>query len=116
MTHTEEDIKFEQKVSQSILSSRQTAAIGEAGKTGTWRTMKPILHDEKCIVVKSGKPSCFLCWMFCPEISVSRTIPPVFDYDYCKGCGVCANECPTQAIEMIPEKENPSCESDEGDN
>lgn len=25
------------------------------------------------------------------------------DYDYCKGCGICANECPTKAIEMVPE-------------
>jgi len=28
---------------------------------------------------------------------------PVFDYDYCKGCGICANECPTKAIEMVRE-------------
>ncbi|MGB9778603.1 MAG: 4Fe-4S binding protein, partial [Candidatus Bathyarchaeales archaeon] len=21
-------------------------------------------------------------------------------YNFCKGCGICANECPTKAIEM----------------
>jgi Pyruvate/2-oxoacid:ferredoxin oxidoreductase delta subunit len=25
------------------------------------------------------------------------------DYDYCKGCGVCANECPAKAITMVEE-------------
>ena len=25
------------------------------------------------------------------------------DYDYCKGCGICAAECPCGAIDMIPE-------------
>ncbi|MGC8974292.1 MAG: 4Fe-4S binding protein, partial [Thermoproteus sp.] len=25
------------------------------------------------------------------------------DYTYCKGCGICAHECPTKAIEMVPE-------------
>ncbi len=25
------------------------------------------------------------------------------DYDYCKGCGICAAECPCGAIEMVPE-------------
>ncbi|HHH77643.1 MAG TPA: hypothetical protein ENL18_00310, partial [Thermoplasmatales archaeon] len=24
----------------------------------------------------------------------------VVDYDYCKGCGICASECPTHAIAM----------------
>jgi len=26
------------------------------------------------------------------------------NYDYCKGCGVCANECPTDAIKMVLEE------------
>jgi Pyruvate/2-oxoacid:ferredoxin oxidoreductase delta subunit len=25
-------------------------------------------------------------------------------WDYCKGCGVCANECPKSAIAMVPER------------
>jgi Pyruvate/2-oxoacid:ferredoxin oxidoreductase delta subunit len=25
------------------------------------------------------------------------------DYDYCKGCGICVEECPCGAIEMVPE-------------
>ena len=27
-----------------------------------------------------------------------------YDYDYCKGCGICSNECPADAIEMILEE------------
>jgi pyruvate ferredoxin oxidoreductase delta subunit len=27
------------------------------------------------------------------------------DYDYCKGCGICANECPVDAIKMVEEVE-----------
>jgi formate dehydrogenase (NADP+) beta subunit len=27
----------------------------------------------------------------------------VFDYDFCKGCGICAHECPTGYIRMIPD-------------
>jgi len=25
------------------------------------------------------------------------------DLDFCKGCGICAKECPTKAISMKPE-------------
>ncbi|MBA4393978.1 MAG: hypothetical protein C0407_10540, partial [Desulfobacca sp.] len=28
-----------------------------------------------------------------------------FDLDYCKGCGICARECPKEAIQMIAEEE-----------
>jgi Pyruvate/2-oxoacid:ferredoxin oxidoreductase delta subunit len=27
-----------------------------------------------------------------------------FDYDYCKGCGLCVQECPCGAIDMVPEQ------------
>ncbi|WP_457558738.1 4Fe-4S binding protein [Candidatus Harpocratesius sp.] len=112
MVRTEQDIKLEKKVSQIILASQQTPAVGEAGHTGEWRTKRPILHKEKCLVVKTGKLTCNLCWLYCPENTVSRSIPPKFNYDYCKGCGICATECPAHAIEMISEKEAPSCEGD----
>jgi Pyruvate/2-oxoacid:ferredoxin oxidoreductase delta subunit len=25
------------------------------------------------------------------------------NYEYCKGCGICAAECPCGAIDMVPE-------------
>jgi Pyruvate/2-oxoacid:ferredoxin oxidoreductase delta subunit len=30
------------------------------------------------------------------------------DYEYCKGCGICANECPFAAIKMVREGEKES--------
>jgi pyruvate ferredoxin oxidoreductase delta subunit len=27
----------------------------------------------------------------------------IYNFDFCKGCGICANECPAQAIEMVQE-------------
>lgn len=104
MTSEENEQEFEKRVSRSILASTQKAVVGEAGKTGSWRTLRPIIQADKCLCVKSGKPSCFYCWLYCPEGMIKRTIPPEIDYDYCKGCGMCAHECPTKAILMVPEK------------
>jgi pyruvate ferredoxin oxidoreductase delta subunit len=36
--------------------------------------------------------------MFCPEGCVNKDHD--IDYDYCKGCGICKEECPVQAIKM----------------
>jgi pyruvate ferredoxin oxidoreductase gamma subunit len=29
---------------------------------------------------------------------------PASDYEYCKGCGICAAECPSGVIAMVPEE------------
>ncbi len=85
---------------QKILASVQKPVIGEAGKTGTWSRLKPVIDLEKCIPAKSGKFSCFNCWLYCPETVVSREIPPKINLEYCKGCGICMEECPVKAISM----------------
>lgn len=106
MVFTEKDENYEKNISRSILASMQTPAIGEAGKTGSWRTVRPVIDASRCTVVKTGKLTCNFCWMYCPENTVTRTIPPTFNLDYCKGCGICATECPPKCIEMVSEKES----------
>ena len=85
---------------KSVIAAVQHPSIGEAGKTKSWRTFKPVIEDDKCILVKSDKAKCSLCWLFCPEAAIERTKPPKIKYDYCKGCGICAKECPHGAIKM----------------
>ncbi|MEM2868881.1 MAG: 4Fe-4S binding protein [Thermoplasmata archaeon] len=69
-------------------------------KTGSWRTFRPVVELAKC-------KKCWICWKFCPDVSVriredGKGVE--FDYDHCKGCGICANECPAGAIQMVPEE------------
>jgi NADPH-dependent glutamate synthase beta subunit-like oxidoreductase len=49
---------------------------------------------------------CDNCFGVCPDAAVIKLGPDLrYDIalDYCKGCGVCAVECPAGAIEMVPE-------------
>jgi len=66
--------------------------------TGGWRSERPFRDDAKCT-------QCLLCWVFCPDTSVLVADEKVYDFDleHCKGCGICAKECPVDAIDMVPE-------------
>ncbi|MDH3913947.1 MAG: FAD-dependent oxidoreductase, partial [Rhodospirillales bacterium] len=49
---------------------------------------------------------CDNCYGVCPDNAVIKLGPGKrfeFNYDFCKGCGLCAAECPCGAIKMIPE-------------
>jgi len=49
---------------------------------------------------------CDNCYGVCPDNAVIKLGPGKrfrFNYDYCKGCGMCAAECPCGAIDMVPE-------------
>ncbi len=75
-----------------------------------WRVEKPVIDPEKCV-------RCRLCWIYCPDTAILEVEEPYtnskgrtfkltykVDYDRCKGCGICAEECPVDAIEMVPEE------------
>ncbi len=73
--------------------------ITEAGnsaefKTGDWREERPIWNAENCI-------NCLFRWIYCPDCSIKlqqneagKSQMAGIDYDYCKGCGICAFHCP----------------------
>lgn len=50
---------------------------------------------------------CDNCWVVCPDTSILRDERKNGHYsvnlNYCKGCGVCVQECPTGCLEFVPE-------------
>lgn len=49
---------------------------------------------------------CDNCYGVCPDNAVIKLGPGKgfeFNYDYCKGCGICVSECPCGSIKMVPE-------------
>src|SRR6185437_6193658 len=49
---------------------------------------------------------CDNCYGVCPDNAIVKLADGQYeiDYDYCKGCGLCAAECPCGSIEMRPEE------------
>jgi pyruvate ferredoxin oxidoreductase delta subunit len=73
-------------------------------KTGDWRSLKPEFIPEKCI-------HCMKCVFYCPEACIPVTSgehPKRLEtnFDYCKGCGICAKACPKNAIIMKEEEKD----------
>jgi NADPH-dependent glutamate synthase beta subunit-like oxidoreductase len=51
--------------------------------------------------------NCANCYMYCPDNAVKKAKSGTtyeFDLDFCKGCGLCAKECPCHYIQMTLEK------------
>ena len=50
---------------------------------------------------------CDNCYGVCPDnavIKLGGSQRYEFNYDFCKGCGICVSECPCGAIVMVPEQ------------
>jgi len=73
----------------------------QKAKTGNWRTKDPEIIQEKCDL-------CMRCVVFCPDAAIKVVDGKiVIDLDYCKGCGICVEECPRKAITEIRRVEVP---------
>jgi len=66
--------------------------------TGDWKSQQPEWTDSKCI-------KCGICSIYCPEGCIKQQKDGFFRADmfFCKGCGICSQECWTQAIKMVEE-------------
>jgi pyruvate ferredoxin oxidoreductase delta subunit len=77
-----------------------------AANTGSWRIERPVFNAEKCA-------ACGLCAKFCPAgiVTVEKAAEKGgkhdvrFDWEFCKGCGVCMTSCARHCIEMQPERD-----------
>ena len=76
------------------------AGNAEHYNTGNWRAKRPVMNLEECT-------NCLFCWLYCPDISILVEDGKVVgvDLEHCKGCGICAQVCPKECIEMIAESE-----------
>jgi len=70
-----------------------------AQNTGDWRAERPVVDREKCV-------KCAACWVYCPTQCIQEK-STWFEagLEICKGCGICAQECPQHAITMVEEME-----------
>ena len=68
--------------------------------TGNWSSQRPVYNKDRCI-------RCGTCYVFCPDMAIKILVDGYIEHDlyYCKGCGICAEECPTEAIAMVDEEE-----------
>ena len=68
-----------------------------------WRSEKPVIDQVQCTL-------CLNCYMYCPDGTVYKVrndegtlTAGAIDYDFCKGCGVCAKVCPADCLHMVDE-------------
>ena len=81
----------------------ETEIEGDIGRTAALAEAARCMSCGNCL-------ACDNCWTLCPDSAVLKTRENtadgshyVFDLDYCKGCGICAAECPSGFIQMAAE-------------
>ncbi|MDR4483665.1 MAG: NAD(P)-binding protein [Nitrospirales bacterium] len=83
--------------------ARRRASFDEV--VGGLDTDTALLESRRCLSCGNCF-ECDTCYGVCPDNAIIKLGPGQryeVNYDYCKGCGVCAEECPCGAIDMVKE-------------
>lgn len=83
--------------------ARRRASFEEV--VGGLDTDTALLEARRCLSCGNCF-ECDTCYGVCPDNAIIKLGPGrryEVNYDYCKGCGVCAEECPCGAIDMVKE-------------
>jgi 2-oxoacid:acceptor oxidoreductase delta subunit (pyruvate/2-ketoisovalerate family) len=90
-------------VRPKLEAARRTSTFDEV--TGGLDQSTALFEARRCMSCGNCF-GCDNCYGACPDNAVIKTGPGSYeiDYDYCKGCGICAAECPCGAITMVPEE------------
>ncbi len=83
----------EEKKPMKLVFLNEGAAGGNPSYA--WREKLPVCNQSKCVCIE-----CVAAY-YCPEAAIAwKDEVFTMDYNYCKGCGTCAKECPEHAITM----------------
>lgn len=87
------DYKKPQRLSAYPLGTSFEAGHLVSENSG-WRTQKPVYNHESCT-------QCKQCYLYCPEGVINFMDKNInIDYQFCKGCGICAKICKKSSIRM----------------
>jgi len=91
-------------VQQTLDIARRQTTFGEV--LGGLDETNALYEARRCLSCGNCF-ECDNCYGVCPDNAVIKLGPGKrfkFDYDFCKGCGICVAECPCGAIKMVPEE------------
>jgi len=86
------------KKAESIKKASTQPLISYSRNVSDWRVICPVVDKAKCV-------GCKRCWIYCPETAITMVDSKAeVNYDYCKGCGICSEECLVGAVKMVREE------------
>ncbi|MCX6650034.1 MAG: 4Fe-4S binding protein [Candidatus Bathyarchaeota archaeon] len=96
-THAPVDASAFKKAEIAKKTSNQPL-ISYSRVVSDWRVVRPVVDKAKCV-------GCKRCWVYCPETAIGMVEGKAeVNYDYCKGCGICSEECLVGAVKMEREE------------
>lgn len=83
------------KIDELIPWGQQQPTSEKLHANNDWRFERPTWDAAKCV-------RCGMCYIVCPDSAISQNAEGSYEAnpDYCKGCGLCVQQCLTGCISL----------------